>query len=369
MNFSKYLLALMLIALPMTPAYSEVVELTKEQLENITLDTTTVVEREEQPSIEFTATLAVDGLKAYRVAPVIGGVVTVLKVVSHEKVTKGQMLARFRSNTLGQAQADYLETLARFELARANRDRIQGLWKDGVVAESRWLMADSEYKASKASLDARRRLLSLAGLSDTQIKQLPNATGGLAEFDLFSPVNGVVTGVEVESGQMLEGGEAGFHVDDLSTLWAMVKIPVASLPRIVVGAKAEIRVQANPGNPYIGRLESLGAEVDTLGQTLEGRIVLNNPDGLLRPGMYASVLLTGVGNDGLMVPASSVFVVGNQSYIFKALGSGRFEPVPIEIGDESNGWVRVRSGISSGTEIVRTGVAELKSHWQYQGGE
>ena len=369
MNHYRLKIITLLVLLIPISAFSVEIELTKEQLKNIKLDTTTVVERADQPSMEFTATLTADGLKAYRVSPIVDGVVTLLKVVSHQKVTKGQMLARFRSNTLGQAQADYLETLARFELARANRARIEGLWKDGVVAESRWLTADSEYKASKASLDARRRLLSLAGLSDKKIKQLPNNPDNLAEFDLFSPVDGIVTGVEVESGQMLVAGEAGFHVDNLSTLWAMVKIPVSNLPKIVVGAKAEIQVQANPGNIYTGRLESLGGKVETQSQTLEGRIVLDNPDGLLRPGMYASVLLNGVGNDGLMVPASSVFQVGNQSYIFKALGNGRFEPVSIEIGNKSKGWVRVLNGISSGANVVSTGVAELKSHWQYQGGE
>jgi len=109
--------------------------------------------------------------------------------------------------------------------------------------------------------------------------------------------------------------------------------------------------------------------VDTQSQTLTGRIVLANPEGLLRPGMYAEVSLSGVASKSLMVPAAAVFRVGDQNYVFKVLGDGRFEPVAVETGVEAGGWVPIVSGIAANTTVVSSGVAELKSHWQYQGGE
>ena len=72
---------------------------------------------------------------------------------------------------------------------------------DGIVAESRWLKVDSEYKSARATLDARRRLLSLAGLSDRQIQALAQKPDRLAEFELTSPIDGMVTGVEITSAQ------------------------------------------------------------------------------------------------------------------------------------------------------------------------
>ena len=104
-------------------------------------------------------------------------------------------------------------------------------------------------------------------------------------------------------------------------------------------------------------------------QTLTGRIVLANPEGLLRPGMYAEVSLSGVARQGLMVPAAAVFRVGDQNYVFKVLEDGRFEPVAVETGVEASGWVPIISGIAANAIVVSSGVAELKSHWQYQGGE
>jgi multidrug efflux pump subunit AcrA (membrane-fusion protein) len=106
--------------------------------------------------------------------------------------------------------------------------------------------------------------------------------------------------------------------------------------------------------------------VDTPSQTLDGRFVVDNSDGLLRPGMYAQVTLTGITASGLMAPASAVFQVGEQFYVFTVLGEGRFEPVEVEIGTESGGRVPILSGLTANVEVVSSGVAELKSHWQYQ---
>jgi cobalt-zinc-cadmium efflux system membrane fusion protein len=361
-----YILVLMLAP---TLAFAAPLQLTPAQLANFKLTTATVSTRESLTQLKLNAVLTADRRKTYRVAPVVDGLVTTLQVVAHEEVRKGQVLAQLRSHSLGQAQAEYLEALARFDLARAERTRIEGLWKDGVVAESRWLKVDSEYKSARATLQARRRLLSLTGLSDQQIERLAKQPNRLAVFDLTSPIDGLVTRVEIESGQLLSAGQAAFHVDDLSTLWAMVKIPVARLPQVKTGVAAEIRVQASPGQSYRGTLESLGGEVDMQSQTLTGRIVLANPEGLLRPGMYAEVSLSGVASKRLMVPAAAVFRVGDQNYVFKVLGDGRFEPVAVETGVAAGGWVPVVSGIAANAIIVSSGVAELKSHWQYQGGE
>jgi len=365
---NKQLMTLLLTLIPALVSAVEL-ELTEEQLANAHLTTTTVTVREIQPRLKLTGTLTPDRRKSHRVTQVVDGIVTELKVVEHETVRKGQVLARLRSHSLGQAQADYLEALARFELAQSERVRIEGLWKDGIVSESRWLTVDSEYKSARATLDARRRLLSLTGLSDQQIQALAQNPDRLAEFELTSPINGMVMGVEIESGQLLAAGQTAFRVADLSTLWAEVQIPVANLPQIKLGTEAVVKVQASPGREYHGRLQSLGGEVERQNQTLSGRIVVDNGDGRLRSGMYAEIILSGIASKGLMVPASAVFRIGDQTYLFKVLGPRRFTPVAVDTGVEADGWVPIVSDIAADTGIVSNGVAELKSHWQYQGGE
>jgi cobalt-zinc-cadmium efflux system membrane fusion protein len=361
-------IALLVALMPTLLPASELV-LTPEQLANIHLTTATVTTHELLPRLDLTGSLMADRSRSHQVTPVVEGIVVELLVVANETVLKGQVLARVRSHSLGLAQAGYLEALARFDLAGSERTRIEKLWKDGIVAESRWRMVDSEFKSARATRDARRRLLALAGLSGSQIQALAQQPDRLAMFELTSPIAGTVTAVEIESGQSLSAGQAAFHVDDLESLWAEVQIPVADLAQIRLGAKAVIEVAADRERRYAGRLQSLGSEVEQRSQTLVGRIVVANPDGALRPGMYAGISLNGIASTGLMIPASAVFRVGEQAYVFKVLGARRFAPVAIKIATESDAWILIDTGIALDAEIVNSGVAELKSHWQYQGGE
>lgn len=368
---SRIQLTLFCLAALLMPAIASAteLELSEAQAAQAKLTTARVGATEHSARLQLSGALAADRRKSHRVAPVVEGMVSRLHVIEHARVRKGQVLVSLRSHALGQAQADYLDALSRFELAESERNRIQALWKDGIVAESRWLKTDGEYKSARAAFDARRRLLLLAGLSERQLQALARNGGGMAEFDLTSPIAGLVTRIEIEPGQSLAAGETALHVEDHARLWAMVNIPVGELERLKTGARAEVRVQARSGQVYGGRLESLGGEVNADSQTLAGRVVVDNADGLLRPGMHAEIGITAGAARGLTVPASAVFRLHDQSYVFKVTGPRRYTPVAVETGTVTGTAITITRGINAGDEIVSGGVAELKSHWQYQGGE
>ncbi len=363
---SVTLSALFLVA----PSFAvNALELTQQQMANVILSTTTVATREATATITVNGTLRADQQRLFRVSPVVDGLVTELKVVAQTAVRKGQLLARLRSSTLGQAQTEYLEALARFEVARADFQRIKGLSDDGVVAKSRLLATESQYKMADAVLDQRRRELALAGMDKRQIKQLARHPDNIANYLLLSPADGMLLEVAVESGQMLAAGESAFRIADLTVVWADVQIPVARIGDVALGTHANIRVAAYPQQRFGGRLEALSGEVEVGSQTLAGRVVIDNRQGLLRPGMYVQAELQGRAQSGLMVPESAIFRRGNDNYVFTVTGQRNFEPVKVIVGEPVSGWVQIESGVSAGDVVVSGGVAELKSHWLYQGGE
>lgn len=363
--------SLLIIVLPLASAFTQSaeLELSPVQLKTANLDTIIVTSHENASRVKLTGSLTADQRKSYRIAPIVEGIVTDLRVVTHDRVRKGQVLAKLRSNTLGQAQADYLKALSLFQFRQTEKVRIGELSREGIVPESRLLKVNSDYKTARANLEQRRRLLSLTGLSSKQIEALEDKSDLLAEFELISPIDGIVSVSTLESGQLLSAGEAAFHIEDLSSLWLEVQIPVASLSLVTVGAKASILVQTSPEHPFRGELQSLGGKVNSQSQTLAGRIVVENTQGLLYPGMYAEVSLSGITRKSIMVPASSVFRIGDQAYVFQALDAGKFVPTLVDIGTEVDELIPVSSGLEIGAVIVTQGVTELKSHWQYQGGE
>ena len=141
----------LLLALVTGSLTTKAIELTAKQQASAKLTTTTLTERRSSLAIIANGTLRADQQRLFRVAPVVDGLVTDLHVVEQAMVRKGQVLANLHSNSLGQAQSEYLEAMARFEVAQADRLRIQGLRKDGVVAESRLLESQSQYTATPSA--------------------------------------------------------------------------------------------------------------------------------------------------------------------------------------------------------------------------
>ena len=356
-----------LFTLLLLPLAANALELTPQQQASLKLSTATVKEGQAAATLTVNGTLRVDQQRLFRIAPVVEGLVTELKVVEHATVRKGQLLAQLHSNTLGEAQAAYLEALARHDVTQADYQRIKALRDEGVVSESRRQEAHSQYQSAQAVLDQKRRALTLAGVSAAQIKNLTRHPEALADYPLLSPADGVVLEVTVESGQLLAAGESAFRIADLSVVWADIRVPVAQIGQTALGAKVIIKVAALPQQSFSGKLQSLSGEADAENQTIAGRVVVDNRQGLLRPGMYVQAELQGATQTGLLVPQSAVFRRGNDNYLFKVNGPHSFEPVKITLGESSNGWITIMSGITVGSEVVSGGVAELKSHWQYQG--
>ncbi len=364
-------LLLTLVTLPalLLPMAAAALQLTPQQISTANLSTTLVTEQQASATLRVNGTLRADQQRLFRVSPVVDGLVTELNVVEQTQVHKGQVLARLYSNTLGQAQADYLAALAHYDVAEADYQRIKSLREDGVVSESRLIAADSQYKTAHAILDQHQRALTLAGMTPAQIEKIAQHPDNIAEYPLISPADGVLLTVSAENGQMLAAGESAFRIADLSVIWANVRIPVARISDVQIGAKATLKVAAFPQLSFSGQLETLSGEVDESSQTLAGRVVIDNKQGLLRPGMYVQAQLEGARYSGLMVPESALFRRGNDNYLFVVTGPGQYQPTKVTAMPPQGGWVKIESGISAGAEVVSGGVAELKSHWQYQGGE
>lgn len=369
------LLLLLLSSLSCTPSLKEsagpsadaegsVVVLTAEQVAHAEFSTAIAQARTASATLLLPGTLEVDPRRSWRVSPVVEGVVEEVGAVAHDRVGKGQMLARLRSTALGEAQVAWLAARAGLRLANADRERNSALRSDGVVSESQWLRVDNEFQRAQGILAQAERKLELAGLSPKEIEALESSERRLGEMTLQSPAAGVVLVSTVTRGQVLGAGEDAYQIADLSTLWVTVHIPVASLAQVMPGAKATVRVAGSPRAGWGGKLGLLGGRVEADRQTVEGRVVVTNDGGFLRPGMYAQVEVAGAPHQALMVPTGAVFTVGNQAYIFQKVGDVRFRPMAVSAALPLGEWTPVNGpGVDAGIEVVVGGLAELKSHW------
>lgn len=191
-------------------------------------------------------------------------------------------------------------------------------------------------------------------ISDDQIERLRREGKPQQNLLLKSPVDGVVLEKTAIQGMRFMPGEALYRIADLSMLWLIVEVFEQDLNLIRPGQDAQITVNAFPGEEFHGKVAFIYPTLNAQTRTVQVRIELPNPQGRLRPAMYASVLLA-AGSDRapvLTVPASAVLQSGIRQVVLVELGEGRYQPREVRIGRRGDEQVQVLEGLSDGERVV-----------------
>ena len=148
-----------------------------------------------------------------------------------------------------------------------------------------------------------------------------------------------------------------FTIADLSRVWVLADVYEYELPWIEVGQKAEVELSYLPGRTFEGELTYIYPYLEPRTRTARVRIELDNPDGILKPDMYANVTIHADPRPGVLaIPDEAVIRSGKRNVVIVALGEGRFDPRPVELGIESgDGFVEVRRGLREGEVVVVSG--------------
>jgi len=151
---------------------------------------------------------------------------------------------------------------------------------------------------------------------------------------------------------------AMFSIADLSRVWVLVDIYEHQIDWVAPGLGAEIKVPARPGRSWQGKVDYLYPELDPKTRTLRVRLVFDNPGLVLKPNMFADVVIYGEPKrDVLKIPAEALIVTGERESVVKVLAedSGGFQPVDVVSGMQQGGEVEILSGLDEGDEVVTSG--------------
>ena len=151
------------------------------------------------------------------------------------------------------------------------------------------------------------------------------------------------------------GGTPG--ATDARRLAVLVDLIDRDASFVRVGQRAEVRVADVPDRTWSGTVEKVEADMDIGARTLKARVRLDRGDTALKPNMYAEVAILGTaaGKQALFVPREALIRTGSRNAVVLALGSGRFQPVEVTPGVESDDWIEIRHGIKEGDVVVTSG--------------
>jgi Cu(I)/Ag(I) efflux system membrane fusion protein len=256
--------------------------------------------------------------------------------------------------------AGYVERL----LVRAQYDRVAAGQPLAELYVPEWLSAQEELLALKASsqpgvaqlADAARHRLSLLGMPDSEIARIERDGKPSPRVTVTAPQGGVVWEIGARDGMAVMPGTTIFKLASLGSVWVIADVPEAQAALVRAGASVEARAAAYPDRIFNGTVNTFLPEVNTQTRTVRARIVLANPGGLLKPGMFATVAFGGThAASAVLVPSEAVINTGRRNVVIVDAGNGRFTPVEVAVGRESGEVTEIRSGLAAGQRVVVSG--------------
>ncbi|CAN0422082.1 unnamed protein product, partial [Phaeothamnion confervicola] len=188
-------------------------------------------------------------------------------------------------------------------------------------------------------------------------------------FTLHSPISGIVAELGVREGMTIMPGATLFRIVDLSTVWVNAEVPEAQAGILVPGSRVEARVPAFAGQVFAGRVGAILPDVNMATRTVRARVELANPGAKLKPGMFATLSLSGgAAQQVLLVPSEAVIRTGERSLVILAEGDGKYRQQEIEPGIEAGGASEVRKGLKPGDKVVLSGQFLLDSEASLKSG-
>jgi cobalt-zinc-cadmium efflux system membrane fusion protein len=308
-------------------------------------------------------TVSPDVNRTIHVTSLGGGRVVDLKVKLGDAVSKGQTLLVISSPDLASAMSDYQKAKADEVLSRKALERAQMLFDRGAIAAKDLETAQDTEDKAKVDVETAEHHIQILGADPAHPSPLIN---------LKAPESGTIVEQNVagfEGVKSLDNTPNLFTIANLAEVWVVCDVFENDLGEVHIGDAAEIRLNAFPDRVFKGKVADISRVLDPNTRSAKVRIVLGNPDGALRPGMYAvATFRSRKLTDRIVVPATAIMRLHDKDWVFRKDGSNSFRKVAVEAdGLAPDGMQQIRDGVKPGDELVTnalefsTEVAEKKA--------
>jgi RND family efflux transporter MFP subunit len=324
------------------------VQISPQRLQSIGVKHGRVERKAVDDEIRTAGNVAVDETHlAYVQVRFSGFIQKVFADATYQHVTKGQPLFTVYSPELAATEREYI-------VARQNHNQVAHSSIPGVAS------------GAASLLDAAVDRLRQWQVPDSEIARLESTGEVQQEIEINSPVSGYITERHAFPSTAVQPDMRLYAIADLSTVWVNAQVFQSDLGRVKVDTPAAITVDAYPGRALGGRVDFIYPDVDMTTRTARVRIILENQDATLSPGMFVRVSLKQPLGTQLVIPASGVLQSGNRQIIFVDRGNGYLEPREIQLGARVGDDFIVLKGLKEGEQIITSANFLIDSESQLQ---
>ena len=265
-----------------------------------------------------------------------GGLITFLRVDKGDLVRRGQVIARLKKDV---DYASYQQSLAQYELARINFERMESLYLDDVTTEAEYTNAKLNLEIAEKTVDVYERRLSKGYVR--------------------SPINGVVDAKYMFKGEVSAPGSPIVKIVDVSRVKVSAGIPERYINDVSKESKVKITFDILPGKEYNGIVNYVSPTLSKVNRTFDIEVVLDNPDRKLKPEMSANVQVTRFSVDNAIILSQDLVVdFGEEKYVF-VLENDIAKKRIITIGGRNGNNILIESGLNLGDKLIYEGYQSL----------
>ena len=348
----------------------EVVRITPAQTKTLGIETSPIQANANAKSQRLPGEIVVPVDQARIISAPQSGLIDQMLVATGQRVKQGQALVHLSSPDLVALQRAHLQALSQQRLSQNSLNRDAELYKDGIIAERRYLTSESNHVEVNALLAERRQALKLSGMSPQAIKSLETSGTYTNGITLSAPIDGMVLEQLVTAGQRVDSAMPIYRIAKLSPLWLEIHVPTQTLSTIQLGMKVSIL-----HSEASGKVIAIVPNVNKLDQTALVRVAINTGTASLAPGQLVEAeIAQPVSNESTSFSVAKSAIVqindsknANQTLVFVKNKDG-FEPRAVKVLNNTGAQTFI-SGDFTGTErIVTSGTAALKAKMQGIGG-
>ncbi|PTQ05738.1 efflux RND transporter periplasmic adaptor subunit [Vibrio sp. ZF 223] len=212
----------------------------------------------------------------------------------------------------------------------------------------------SAYKTGRKGLikGSTERLITL-GVDKTQIRAITRKGKASQTIEVKAPADGVIASLNIREGGYLSPAQAVISAGPLGEVWVDAEVFERQAHWISSGSNAEMTLDAIPGKEWQGNVDYVYPILDPKTRTLRVRLKFSNPNGELKPNMFANIALKPISDDAVLtIPRSSVIHSGGMTRVVLSEGEGKYRSARIEVGREAGEKIEVLQGLEQGEHIV-----------------
>jgi len=340
------------------PENTNSVTLTDAQIKNAGIITGEVTRKEISTILKLNGIVDVPPQNMVSISAPLGGYLKSTTLLPGMHITKGDVIAVMEDQQYIQLQQDYLTAKARIGFLENEYHRQKDLNSSQASSDKVFQQTEADYRSQQVLMAALAEKLRLAGINVDQL----NEKNISRSVNIYSPINGYVSKVDVNIGKYMSPTEVLFELVNPADIHLALKVFEKDLDKLFIGQKLVAYTNNDPGKKYPCEILLIGKDL-TIERNTDVHCHFETYDKSLIPGTYMNAEIEVKKNDAYTLPEDAVVRFENKNYVFIKKRNNQFQMTEVNTGNTENGFIEILNAENfvSGELVIKGAYSILMS--------